>query len=62
MRAIVDADLCIGCEACVDICPEVFAMAGDLAVAKSGEVSADLEALTRDAASACPVDAIVCQE
>ncbi len=37
-------------------------MAGDLAVAKSGEVSADLEALTRDAASACPVDAIVCQE
>ena len=24
MRAFVDRDTCIGCEACVGMCPEVF--------------------------------------
>lgn len=62
MKAIVDPDLCIGCEACVEICPECFEMSGDLAVAKSGLISADLEELVRDAAEACPVDAIIVEE
>ena len=26
MKAFVDRDSCIGCEACVGICPEVFSM------------------------------------
>ncbi|MGL5315157.1 MAG: ferredoxin, partial [Peptostreptococcaceae bacterium] len=26
MKAFVDRDTCIGCEACVERCPEVFSM------------------------------------
>ena len=31
MRAFVDRDSCIGCEACVGICPEVFSIRTELA-------------------------------
>ena len=33
MKAKVDESLCIGCELCVQICPGVFRMEGDFAVA-----------------------------
>jgi ferredoxin len=29
MKAVVDIDLCIGCELCADTCPEVFAIWDD---------------------------------
>ena len=32
MKAEVDQDECTGCELCIDTCPEVFEMVGDLAV------------------------------
>lgn len=34
----VDEETYIECEACVDICPEVFAMASDKAVVKMSEI------------------------
>ena len=37
MRAIVDEETCIGCGRCVEICPEVFELEGELAVNKIGE-------------------------
>ena len=43
MRATVDKDLCLGCGVCVDICPEVFQMEEDKAVAKVAEVPAGAE-------------------
>jgi len=33
MKAKVDPDLCIGCELCVNLCPEVFRMEDGKAVA-----------------------------
>ena len=43
MRAFVDRDSCIGCEACVGICPEVFSMDDEgISVAIDGELAADL--------------------
>jgi ferredoxin len=51
-------DECTGCELCVDTCPEIFEMSGDVAVAKVTDVPADKEDCVRDAADGCPVEAI----
>ncbi|MFW6154207.1 MAG: ferredoxin [Planctomycetota bacterium] len=62
MKAIVDEETCTGCEACVGICPEVFEMNGDVAVATADEVPAELADSCREAAASCPVDAITIEE
>lgn len=58
MKVTVDEETCIGCEACVDICPEVFEMSGDKAIVKVNEVPADLIDSCKEAAENCPVEAI----
>ncbi len=58
MKAVVDADLCTGCELCVDTCPEVFEMEDDVAVAISGAIPADAEDAAQEAADTCPAEAI----
>ena len=59
MKALVDKDVCIGCGACTGICPEIFEMEDDgLAVAKEGEVPAELEESAVEAQDGCPVSAI----
>ena len=59
MKAIVDAEACIGCAACEEVCPEVFEMSDDdLAVVKVDEVPAAAEADCKAAAEECPVEAI----
>lgn len=62
MKAIVDPDLCTGCELCVQTCPEVFDMEGDLAVAKVDKIPSDAEETCREAAEECPVEAIIIEE
>ncbi len=54
----MDQDLCIGCELCVSICPEVFEMSGDTAVPRVEEVPPALEDEVREASESCPVEAI----
>ncbi len=59
MKAIVDPDICIGCELCPTICPEVFQMGDDgLAHAISGKIAPELEDNASEAAQSCPVQAI----
>jgi ferredoxin len=63
MRVIIDAETCIGCSACEDICPEVFEMTDDdKAIVKLDEIPANLEDACREAADACPVEAISIEE
>jgi ferredoxin len=59
MKVKVDEETCVGDETCVQICPEIFEMNGDVAVAKMEEVPKDLEEKCKEAAEACPVEAIV---
>ena len=62
MKAVVDKELCLGCGLCPDICPEVFEMEGDKAVAKVDKVPAGAEDACRDAAEQCPAEAIKIEE
>ncbi|MEA2068165.1 MAG: ferredoxin [Verrucomicrobiota bacterium] len=62
MKATVDPDLCIGCAVCEQICDTVFEMKDDVAVAKVDPVPSEAEDSCREAADACPVDAIEIME
>jgi len=61
MRTIeVDDETCIGCGQCVEICPEVFEIIGEKAMAmnpeRAGECNID------EAVEMCPVNAIMVEE
>jgi ferredoxin len=61
MRAIVDEETCIGCGRCVEICPDVFELDGEIAINKLGEgneIPSQFEQACEEAASECPVEAI----
>lgn len=58
MKVTVDEETCIGCEVCVDTCPEVFEMVDDKACVKINEVPKNVVESCREAAENCPVEAI----
>jgi ferredoxin len=58
MKFSVDQDLCIGCGACEEICPEVFELPDDTSRVKLDSVPEDLQASALEAEEGCPVDAI----
>lgn len=59
MKAVVDKEACIGCELCVDICPQVFSMDDDgLAIAIEEEIDESLIDSAKEAEESCPTDAI----
>jgi ferredoxin len=62
MKVRVDDETCVGDETCVEICPEIFEMDGNVAVAKMEEVPQDLETKCKEAAESCPVEAIIVDE
>ncbi len=59
MKIHVDKKMCIGDQTCVEICPELFEMEGDVVAAKMKNVPEDLEEKVKEAATSCPVEAIV---
>lgn len=58
MKAIVDQEACVGCGLCADTCPEVFEMDGSVAKVIADPVPDDAVESCKEAASACPVEAI----
>jgi ferredoxin len=62
MKVRVNEEACVGDETCVEICPEIFEMEGDVAVTKMEEVPEELEGACKEAAESCPVEAILIDE
>ena len=62
MKVRVDPELCDGDEICTQVCPEIFEMEGDKAVAKIKEVPDDLKDCAKEAAESCPPEAITIEE
>ena len=52
-------DSCTACGLCVDTCPEVFEMGGEIAEVIIDEVSPELKDTVQQAADECPVEAII---
>ncbi len=57
MKKVSVEDTCIACGTCVEICPEVFELEGDIANLKNG-ADFSLDEKIIEAAEACPVEAI----
>lgn len=62
MKAVIDQDVCTGCELCCDTCPDVFEMDGDVAKTKVDEIPSDAEESAKEAAESCPVECIQIQD
>jgi len=62
LRAVVDREKCNGCETCVDICPEVFAIEDERAVVKLDPLPARLKDCAVEAAGECMAGAITIVE
>lgn len=58
MAAIVVTEECIGCESCVEVCPDVFVMDEATGHAKAKDPSSTA-ACVDEAIEICPVTAIV---
>jgi ferredoxin len=56
----IDPDLCTGCELCVETCPDVFEMEGELAVISNPTGASEDE--IQEAIDNCPVEAIIWQD
>ena len=63
MRVRVDEDRCVGCEACMEVCPEIFAMEGELAIPRIEEdIPEELEEICRETAESCPAESIILED
>lgn len=58
VRVTIDENACVGCDLCVETCPEVFEMSGNVAQVKADSVPEGLEACAKQAAEDCPPEAI----
>ena len=54
----VDQNTCIGCGLCAGMCPDIFVMNAD---GKSEAISQDNVGAAKEAAAACPVNAITAE-
>ncbi|WP_163338821.1 ferredoxin [Desulfopila sp. IMCC35008] len=54
----IDQDECIGCEACVEICPSVFSFDDDEGKAYVNEAADSNEDCVDEAIASCPAECI----
>ncbi len=54
---VVDADLCTGCELCIDIAPDTFQM-NDEGISEVIDPEGDEEDTIQEAIDSCPVEVI----
>jgi len=62
MRVRIDGEACVGDGTCVEVCPEIFEMAGEIARVKMEKVPDELQKSCREAADECVVEAIIIEE
>ncbi|MBN2537425.1 ferredoxin [candidate division WOR-3 bacterium] len=62
MKVSVNAEECTGCELCVNSCPDLFELDGDVAKAKVEIVPEGAEDCARQAVEDCPVSAITIED
>ncbi len=58
MKVSIDKELCTGCGLCVDSCPDIFELDGDIAKPKVEIVPEAAEECIQQAAEDCPASAI----
>lgn len=58
MKVSVDRELCTCCELCVNSCPDIFEVDGDVVRAKVDVVPEGAEECVQQAAEDCPASAI----
>lgn len=58
MKFKVDQELCIGCGACEETCPEIFELYDDKSNVILDPVPEELQASALEAEDGCPVEAI----
>ncbi len=61
-EVVIDTDECIGCEACVEACPEVFGFDGEnekAFVLDNADAGADC---VEEAIASCPAECITLEE
>lgn len=58
MKAIVDAEACVGCGLCANMCEEIYQMEDDKAIVIGNSIPDEMLESAKEAASSCPVEAI----
>ncbi len=58
----IDQEECIGCETCVELCPEVFAFDADLSKAYVSTPEGGDQQCIEEAITSCPVNCITNEE
>jgi len=61
-KVVIDADECVACGSCAEICPEVFTMKDDAETAEVIKETGGPEDLIQEAIDSCPVQCISWEE
>ena len=61
-RVVIDADECVGCESCVELCEEVFAFNEDEEKAEVIKPEGGPEDCIEEAMDSCPTECITWEE
>lgn len=61
-RVVINEEECVGCESCVELCPDVFDFDADAEKASVKEDYSEDEACIQEAIDSCPSECIEWEE